>query len=202
MKITWYGHACFQVESSCGSVVFDPYAPGSVPGLSLPADLTADAVVCSHDHHDHNYREGVRLTGATPSFTLSSVNCFHDDARGAKRGPNCITVLEADGLRLAHFGDVGHMLPDEAFEMLGKLDVVMIPVGGFYTVDAAVAKKICDRIQPGHIIPMHYRTGNVGLPVIAELADFTAQYSSDDVQLLYGNSVDTSELAGKVVVFA
>ena len=94
------------------------------------------------------------------------------------------------------------MLPDEAIEMLGKLDVVMIPVGGFYTVDAAVAKKICDRLQPGHIIPMHYRTGNVGLPVIAELADFTVRYSSDDVQLLYGNSVDTSELAGKVVVFA
>ena len=202
MKITWYGHACFQVESSCGSVVFDPYAPGSVPGLSLPADLTADAVVCSHDHHDHNFREGVRLTGFTPSFTLSSVNCFHDDARGAKRGPNRITVLEADGLRLAHFGDVGHMLSDEAFDMLGRLDVVMIPVGGFYTVDAAVAKKICDRLQPGHIIPMHYRTGDVGYSVLAEPAGFTAQYSSDDVQFLNGSSADVTEFTGKVVVFA
>ena len=201
MKITWYGHACFQVESSCGSVVFDPYAPGSVPGLSLPADLTADAVVCSHDHHDHNYREGVQLTGATPSFTLSSVNCFHDDARGAKRGPNCITVLEADGLRLAHFGDVGHMLPDEAFEMLGKLDVVMIPVGGFYTVDAALAKKICDRIQPRHIVPMHYRKGSTGLPVIAELEEFTSLFPVEEVQHLDAASVDTDHFTGKVIVF-
>lgn len=201
MKITWYGHACFKVEASGASAVFDPYSPGSVNGLSLPEDLTADEVFCSHGHHDHNYIGGVRFTTRMPGFKSSFVDCFHDDVQGAKRGENRIFVIEADGLRLAHFGDVGHMLTDEMFEQLGRLDIVMIPVGGFYTVDAALAKKICDRLQPGHIIPMHYRKGSTGLPVIAELEEFTSLYAAEDVQRLDTASADTDLFTGKVVVF-
>ena len=106
MTITWCGHACFLLESSCGSVVFDPYAPGKVPGWELPA-LTADKVVCSHGHADHNWAEGVKLTGRTFTGKLTQIPSFHDDRRGALRGDNLITLVEAEDLRVVHMGDIG-----------------------------------------------------------------------------------------------
>ena len=99
MKLTWCGHSCFLLESRSGSVVFDPYAPGSVPGLVLPT-LRADAVICSHEHADHFYPEGVELSGRKPDFEIRQFDCWHDDARGAKRGKNMMTLVEADGLRV------------------------------------------------------------------------------------------------------
>ena len=135
MKLTWCGHSCFLLESRSGSVVFDPYAPGSVPGLVLPT-LRADAVICSHEHADHFYPEGVELSGRKPDFEIRQFDCWHDDARGAKRGKNMMTLVEADGLRVLHMGDLGHMLSPEQLAALGRVDVLMIPVGGFYTIDA------------------------------------------------------------------
>lgn len=85
MKLTWCGHSCFLLESRSGSVVFDPYAPGSVPGLVLPT-LRADAVICSHEHADHFYPEGVELSGRKPDFEIRRFDCWHDDVKGAKRG--------------------------------------------------------------------------------------------------------------------
>ena len=96
MKLTWCGHSCFLLESRSGSVVFDPYAPGSVPGLVLPT-LRADAVICSHEHADHFYPEGVELSGRKPDFEIRQFDCWHDDAKGAKRGKNMMTLVEADG---------------------------------------------------------------------------------------------------------
>ena len=106
MKITWCGHSCFLVETREGSAVLDPYAPGSVPGVSLPA-LTADAVLCSHGHRDHGYTEGVRLSGKPAAFSVKTIPCFHDDKGGSLRGENLIRVIEAEGLRIAHLGDLG-----------------------------------------------------------------------------------------------
>ena len=126
MKLTWYGHSCFLLETAEGSVVFDPYAPGSVPGVELPRGLTADAVHCSHGHKDHGYAAGVTLSGRKPGFVLQSIPCFHDDRRGALRGENRITVLEAEGLRLAHLGDLGHALSPEQLAVLGRIDVLLI----------------------------------------------------------------------------
>ena len=99
MTITWYGHACFLLESSCGSLVFDPYAPGKVPGWELPA-LCADKVVCSHGHADHNWAEGVLLSGKPFTGAITQIPSFHDDRGGALRGENLITLVEAEGLRV------------------------------------------------------------------------------------------------------
>lgn len=106
MKLTWCGHSCFLLESRSGSVVFDPYAPGSVPGLVLPT-LRADAVICSHEHADHFYPEGVELSGRKPDFEIRQFDCWHDDARGAKRGKNMMTLVEADGLRVLIWATLG-----------------------------------------------------------------------------------------------
>ena len=105
MKLTWYGHSCFLLESAEGSAVFDPYSPGSVPGLALP-ELRADAVICSHGHSDHNYARGVTLTGRIPAFGLRQLHVFHDGEGGKLRGENTVTLVEAEGLRVVHLGDL------------------------------------------------------------------------------------------------
>ena len=166
MKITWLGHACFLVDTAEGSIVFDPYAPGSVPGLKLPP-LRADAVCCSHGHRDHVYAEGVTLSGRAPSFTLRQLPCWHDDRRGALRGDNRIALLEAEGLRLAHLGDLGHEPDEELLAQLKGVDVLLIPVGGHYTIDGEQAAAIAGKIGARVVIPMHYRGTGFGYDVIA-----------------------------------
>ena len=180
MKLTWCGHSCFLLESRSGSVVFDPYAPGSVPGLVLPT-LRADAVICSHEHADHFYPEGVELSGRKPDFEIRQFDCWHDDARGAKRGKNMMTLVETDGLRVLHMGDLGHMLSPEQLAALGRVDVLLIPVGGFYTIDAKGAKAIIEQARPKCVIPMHYKTAHCTYP-IAGVEPFLRAMGAENVK--------------------
>ena len=146
MKLTWYGHSCFLLETAEGSVVFDPYAPGSVPGLKLPP-LRADAVLCSHGHRDHGFAGAVRLSGKEPAFRVTKIDCFHDEKRGALRGVNTIHIVEAEGRRIAHLGDLGHELSTEQLAALGRIDVLLIPVGGYYTIDAKTACRVAEAVE-------------------------------------------------------
>ena len=171
MKLTWYGHSCFLLESGEGSIVFDPYAPGSVPGWELPK-LRADAVICSHGHRDHGWREGVTLSGGRFTGKIEQFASFHDDRRGALRGENTITLVEADGVRAVHMGDIGCALTAEQIAALGRVDVLMIPVGGHYTVDAAQAWEIVKALGPSIVIPMHYRGRGFGFDVIGPVEPF------------------------------
>lgn len=171
MILKYFGHSCFKIESEAGSVVFDPYAAGSVPGIALPP-IDADIVLSSHGHADHRSPGSVRLSGRTNNFKIESIESFHDEKRGALRGKNTIFVAGAEGLRLAHLGDLGCMLSKSQLKALGKPDLIMIPTGGFYTIDAITAKKICDAVSPRIIVPMHYREGKRGLENIAEAVDF------------------------------
>lgn len=172
MKLIWHGHSCFTVETDGGSAVFDPYSDGSVPGLA-PLRLTADAVYCSHEHRDHSARDVVTLTGRSPAFTVETIACHHDNRLGLLRGKNTIHILRAEGMRVAHLGDLGHLLRGEALEKLRGVDALLLPIGGYYTIDAATARKLADDIGPRIIIPMHYRLGGMGYREIAELSDFT-----------------------------
>lgn len=188
MKITWEGHSCFKVETEQGSVVFDPYQNGSVPGLG-DLDLTADLVLCSHEHGDHNARERVKLTGKAPSFKTSQIKCFHDEVKGAKRGKNTIHIIESEGMKIAHMGDLGHELEDVS--LIKNCDVCMVPIGGFYTIDAAAAKKIMDKVNPRIIIPMHYRSDKFGFDVIGTLDSFTKYY--DNVVVYNSSSAEVTK---------
>lgn len=189
MKLTWYGHSCFLLESAEGTVVFDPYAPGTVPGLALP-ELYADLVVCSHMHSDHFYPQGVALSGRRPSFGIQQMDTFHDGENGALRGDNTVTVIEADGLRTAHFGDLGHLLAPEQIAELGRIDVMLVPVGGFYTIDAKQAWALVQAIGPRVVIPMHYRGADFGFDNIAPVEDFLAL--AGKVQRRESNVIDLS----------
>ena len=146
IQIQWLGHSCFRVECQGYTVVLDPFEPGSVPGLR-DIRQTADQVLCSHQHHDHNYRAGVALRQDGPAnpFTITALPSFHDGCGGEKRGPNTIHLLEAQGLRVAHLGDIGAMPAPDVVERLQNLDAVLVPVGGFYTIDAGQAKAVVDR---------------------------------------------------------
>lgn len=197
MRLTWMGHACFLLESKEGRVVFDPYEPGSVPGLVLP-ELAAEAVLCSHDHHDHRHASGVKQSKMRPGFTVEKVHSFHDGENGAKRGGNTIHIVTAEGKRIVHMGDIGHLLTPEQVSAIGVPDVLMLPVGGYYTIDAAVAKRICDMLSPRIIIPMHYRGRGFGYEEISELEPFTDQF--DHVTVLDTNVLELSDAVSGVIV--
>ncbi|HJX51873.1 MAG TPA: MBL fold metallo-hydrolase [Polyangia bacterium] len=183
--LTWYGQSCFLLESATGTrVVMDPI-PSNI-GYLPSADLHADAVTVSHEHQDHNNVALVRgkpkiLRGLTPDkkgwmridekvkdIAIRSVGVYHDNKKGAEIGLNTVFVFEVGGVRIAHLGDLGHLLTDQQISAIGSVDVVLVPVGGVWTVDALKATQVIDQIRPRLVaIPMHYRTE---LSTIKELA--------------------------------
>lgn len=188
MVLKWNGHSCFTLETSQGSVVFDPYEDGSVPGLA-PLHLSADVVLCSHDHRDHNAKQVVALTGRTPSFQVETLSTYHDPVQGTLRGPNTIHIISTVGMRLIHLGDLGCSLAPEQEARLEGADVLLVPVGGYYTIDASQAQALVQSLAPRIVVPMHYRSDSFGYDVIAPLEDFLAlrgdvvRYSSNTLEL-------------------
>ena len=174
MKITYIGHACFVVENNAGGkIATDPYKKGSVPGLSAP-DIEADEVICSHGHADHNAYDEVSAP-AEPwdgDFEIRTFKTFHDDKMGILRGRNNINMFTIDGLRFVHMGDIGCNISDTQIDDLKGCDVLMIPVGGFYTINARQAFGILIDLQPRAVIPMHYRGVNFGYKEIAGREEF------------------------------
>lgn len=188
MKITWIGHSCFKVESQGYQVILDPYGDGSVDGL-LPVREEANLVLCSHEHGDHNARASVALkaAGACP-FQIQKIETYHDDCGGAMRGPDIIHILSDGACRIAHLGDLGCTLQPEQMAALQGLDALLIPVGGYYTIDAKQAKTLADQLQARIVIPMHYRSGNAGYKVLGTVEEYTGL--CDDVKVYTGSVIE------------
>ncbi len=200
MKITWLGHSCFIVESQGYQIVLDPYRDGSVPGFA-PIRVEADQVLCSHGHGDHSGTECVSLRqGAASPFTVETIDTWHDDKNGAKRGPNTIHILSDGQCRIAHLGDLGCDLTLEQKDKLRRLTALLIPVGGFFTINAAQAKALVDELAPTVAIPMHYRGRGFGYPVIGKVGKFTKlcgnviTYPSSELELTPQTSRQTAVL--------
>ncbi len=179
-QIRWYGHSFYQLTTTAGTkVAFDPHA---ISAYGAPS-LTPDVVLITHPHNDHNRKEvftngdskdlkafeGVLPKGKIGEWNIidqkykdlrvRSVGTFHDDEEGAKRGRNSAMILESDGLVFCHLGDLGHELSEEQVKAIGPVDVLMIPVGGIYTINGETAKKVVDQLKPKlFILPMHYGT--------------------------------------------
>lgn len=164
MVITWLGQACFKLQSGDLTVVIDPYAKET--GLTPPR-FKADAVLVTHDHYDHSNAES--LTGdpmvirgpgeyEVKDVYVHGIHTFHDEVQGKERGLNTIYKVEIEGIHIAHLGDFGEKeIRDETLEDLGDVDILLIPVGGKFTIDAETAAKVVKKIEPKIAIPMHYK---------------------------------------------
>ncbi len=174
MKLRWVGHSCFLITAKSGlSIITDPYHTKQGVNYS-PVMEIADIVTVSHDHFDHN---AVQSVGGRPEIVKSSGNksikgiefrgiaCYHDESSGKQRGENIIFCFSVDGIRICHLGDLGHALNRGQIKEIGEVDVLLVPVGGFYTIDAAVATRVCDDIKPKVVVPMHYKTAKLDFPV-------------------------------------
>lgn len=180
MKIKWLGHACFLITSEAGtSIITDPYA--TKEDLTYGAITeSADIVTVSHEHGDHNNvaavqgkPEVIRGIGTfkVNGIEFKGVPSYHDRTGGSQRGSNTIFCIEVDGIRVCHLGDLGHQLSGEQVAELGSIEILLIPVGGYFTIDARMATQVCDQLKPKVIIPMHYRTDKCAFP-IAGVDDF------------------------------
>ncbi|RLF19322.1 MAG: MBL fold metallo-hydrolase [Thermoprotei archaeon] len=174
-KIRWLGHACFAVEGEGLIVVTDPH-DGRALGLRAP-DVKADIVLVSHPHYDH--ADGIDLVSKPDTKVYESfegrdeykgvkivgVRAYHDKSYGEIRGENYIYVFELEGIRFCHLGDLGHVLEKEQLDSIGKVDVLFIPVGGVFTIDAEEAKEVVEQLKPRLVIPMHYKIPGLNLPI-------------------------------------
>lgn len=172
MIIKWFGQSTFEIKSGAG-LVTDPY--GRRLG-DLPSDLSAAVVTVSHDHWDHNFVEAIlgqpRIINqlgdfAVDGFQIKGIASFHDNESGSKRGSNIIYAIKAENISICHLGDLGHILTDGQIKQIGPVDILMIPVGGTYTIDANMAAQVVGQISPKLVLPMHYKRSNssVDLPI-------------------------------------
>ncbi len=198
MEIIWLGHACFALESGGCRVVLDPYRMDEYP----PLHTQADAVFCSHGHADHNNAAAVSLSAKGNSvFAVEKLATFHDEKGGALRGENTVHILRAEGMTVVHCGDLGHFPTDAQLAAMANADAMLIPVGGYYTIDAATAKRVCDAAKPRVIVPMHYRHGDYGLRPVGVLNEFLKLYPIEQIHYETSNrfTLTAAEPTGVVV---
>jgi len=174
MKVKWLGHSCFLITSEKGTkLITDPYAVGGGINYS-PIKESADIIIVSHDHSDHNNVSAVQgqpqiIKGSgiknVSGIEFKGIATYHDKSKGKERGGNTVFCFTVDGIRLCHLGDLGHLLSQEQIASVGDVDILFIPVGGFFTIDAAEASQVCTQLMPKVIIPMHFKTRKCAYPI-------------------------------------
>jgi len=175
MDITYLGHSAFRIKTKNHTIVTDPY--NSSIGLKFPK-TEADLVTVSHDHFDHNDLSGLKdykkVFNSPGEYEIGGVSVFgipsfHDNKKGEERGKNTIFVIETEGVTICHLGDLGHLLAEDQIDEIGDVDILLVPVGGTYTISAKEAVDVVQAIDPKIIIPMHYKLP--GLKVDIESCD-------------------------------
>ncbi len=177
MRITYLGHSCFLVEAKDQTrLIIDPYLHGAYDGAVgyEPVDEPADIVLMSHEHPDH---AGVDAIPGNPraamhpvkeqagAVTITGFEVDHDETGGSERGKNTIILLDDGDIRLAHLGDLGHVLDAGTVAAIGSVDVLIVPVGGFFTIDHQAASAVVEALKPRIVIPMHFKTPKIGFPI-------------------------------------
>jgi L-ascorbate metabolism protein UlaG (beta-lactamase superfamily) len=200
ITIKWHGHACFEIKD-CVTIVTDPHDGRSI-GLKPPS-AKADIVLVSHKHFDHVdglpyvKKDGTVVIDKSGSYEVKGVKItgvptYHDESRGAKRGPNIVYVFEVEGVRFCHLGDLGHVPSEDQARSLRPVDVLMIPVGGTFTIDARQAEKVAGMLSPRLTIPMHFKVPGLNLP-IAGVEAFVA--GKENVERILSNVYSISKEA-------
>lgn len=192
MEIQFIGHSCFRIRGKKATLVTDPFQPDL--GLKLPA-LSAEIVTVSHDHADHNNSHAVKGTSKREKpfvvkgpgeyeiagVSIFGTSSFHDAQQGSKRGKNTIYLISMDNLKLVHLGDLGHCLDDQQLEAVDGADILFIPVGGTFTLDAEAAVEVVAQIEPAVIVPMHYQLPGVKLD-LQPVSEFLKALGEDDIK--------------------
>lgn len=185
MEISHIGHSCFKVVGKSLTVVIDPYNPKL--GLKMPK-LDADVLILTHDHFDHNYKEAIKgdylLLDSPGEYEVresffQGITSFHDDKEGKEWGTNTIFTMDIDGIHVCHLGDLGTELSNEQLEAMNGVDILMVPVGGTYTIDAKTAVKVINDVSPKIVIPMHYKTAGSTKDDIASLDKFLSEIGEE-----------------------
>ena len=183
MKIKWYGHAAFLITSNQGvKIITDPYESGAYGGQLAYGKIKdqADIALTSHDHADHNDTKSLpgspqvvkgNGTQKVKGMSFKGTATYHDPSKGSERGSNTIFTFSVDGLNVCHLGDLGHVLNDQELAEVGPVDILFIPVGGYFTIDSKEATRVGEQIRPKVLIPMHFKTEKCGFP-IAPVDDF------------------------------
>ncbi|HSV42130.1 MAG TPA: MBL fold metallo-hydrolase [Methanomassiliicoccales archaeon] len=198
MRIIWHGHSCFEIRDGA-VVVTDPHDGKSI-GIKQPL-IKADLVLVSHEHFDHNCTRIVkgdfhivREPGdrVERNVTIRCVTAFHDNEMGAKRGKMNLFIFTMGGTRFCHLGDLGHMLSDEEVGRIGPVDVLFVPVGGVFTIDAVMAHDLIAKIRPRVAIPMHFRIGGLSLSI--QTVDSFIKMVPEEKVIRVGNEVELSRM--------
>lgn len=177
MKIKYLAHASFLLETSEGvKIITDPYEPGGFGGevKYKPIKEVADIVLISHEHSDHNYTQTiqgsptiVRTLGESnvKGIAFKGIPSYHDETSGSERGKNTIYTFLSDGIKFCFLGDLGHPITPELKASIGEIDILLIPVGGVFTIDSNGASNVVNSLEPKVVIPMHYKTPGIGFPL-------------------------------------
>lgn len=211
MKIKWYGQACFKITTENGTgIIMDPYH--DMLGYKLPL-LTAEIVTTSHDHKDHNNADAIggevkhiKETGEffEAGIAIKGIETFHDKLSGAQKGKNTVYCFSIDGLKVCHLGDLGHLLTPQQLKEIGRVDILFLPVGGTYTLDAADAAEVMKQLKPKIVIPMHYRTKALGVPgmIFGKVESFVkiAKIAAKKEKVLEVDLKDIDRKAGIVIL--
>lgn len=211
----WHGHSCFELQGKTVTVVTDPFK-----GIGIPEPkAAADVVLVSHGHRDHNNvkpvlgKDGEVLESfvgvkEVKGLTVKGVETFHDNSNGSRRGKNIVYTFGLDGVQFCHLGDLGHELTSSTVEDIGKLDVLFVPVGGFFTIGPETATKVCEELNPKIIMPMHYRMPGLRARIMFGFLKTADDFSKgkSNVERIQGSSInvdaDTLPKETKIIILS
>jgi L-ascorbate metabolism protein UlaG (beta-lactamase superfamily) len=207
MDISWFGQAAFRLKGKAATVVTDPFDPKI--GFKLPK-VEADILTISHSHFDHN---NIAAVGGEPfviegpgeyeikGVSVVGVGSFHDDKKGEERGKNTLYNIQIDGVNVAHLGDLGqNSLTTAQVEELGSIDILFIPVGGHFTIDAAAAAKIVAQLEPKIVIPMHFQTPGLAISELEGVEKFLKEMAKDAPEVVQKFSISKDKLPEELQV--
>lgn len=214
MNIVWYGHSCFKIQtkpwrkSEEVTIFTDPF--DKAIGIRPPQG-SADIVSVSHFHYDHNNIDAIKgdpfVIDSPGEYEIKGVqiegiDSFHDKVEGKEKGRNTIFVIDSEGIRVCHLGDLGHALNQEQLDRIGSVDVLLIPVGGKYTLDADLAEKVCGQIEPKIIIPMHFKVEGLKIDLDDEKKFLSAMGSKfeNNTPKLTLKAKELGEIESKIIV--
>ena len=196
INIKWFGHSMWKIWDENVSIITDPFTDIGYP---MPENETADIVLTSHDHFDHNNIQLIKgnpqVVNTEGKFEIRGVKIepfpvWHDETRGSERGSNLLMKFNISGKTFLHCGDLGHICSADVISKLGKIDVLFNPVGGFYTIDAKTAKALVEMINPVIVFPMHFKTPVLDFP-IATIEEYLKL--TDDHKRISWNEIKLTE---------